>query len=238
MLVAWRTLLPVTVTPTGGCTIAGSTVTMTSGTTACVLTASQAGDAPLGEAAAAWAGYLEPFLPEAHFLSGLWAWRGGRRAEAREEFEAAASLDSSWREPALALARLRLPGMRADSLPSRFLTGVRSCGMLTSPRRPKQEEFVQFDATPMLAFNPQTQPADSLRASMKLKKPTQLYIQVLVSEFGRPLMADLPWFTEAQVPAGVVHHVLAQVATWRFIAARKFNGPQRAWASVEYTLQP
>jgi hypothetical protein len=34
----------VTVTPSGGCTIASGTVTMTSGTTACVLTASQAGD--------------------------------------------------------------------------------------------------------------------------------------------------------------------------------------------------
>jgi adhesin/invasin len=37
--------LTVTVTPSGGCTIAGSTVTMTSGTTDCVLTASQAGSA-------------------------------------------------------------------------------------------------------------------------------------------------------------------------------------------------
>jgi hypothetical protein len=37
--------LTVTVTPSGGCTLAGSTVTMTSGTVDCVLTASQAGDA-------------------------------------------------------------------------------------------------------------------------------------------------------------------------------------------------
>ena len=202
------------------------------------LAASHAGDAPLGEAAAGWASYLEPWLPEAHFLSGLWHWRNGRRAEARDELETAAALDSSWREPVLALARLRLPGMRADSLPTRFLTGVRSCAMLTSAKRPKQEEFVQFDATPMLAYNPQTQPADSLRAAMKLKKPTQVYVQVLVSETGRPLMAELPWITEAQVPAGVVHHVLDQVGSWRFVAARKFNKPQRAWASIEYLLQP
>ncbi len=200
--------------------------------------ASHAGDAQLGEAAASWASYLEPWLPEAHFLSGLWDWRGGRRARAREELEMAAALDSSWREPALALARLRLPGMRADSLPTRFLTGVRSCAMLTSAKRPKQEEFVQFDATPLLAFNPQTQPEDSLRAIMKLKKPTQIYVQVLVSETGRPLMAELPWITEAQVPAGVIHHVLDQVGSWRFVAARKFNKPQRSWASVEYVLQP
>jgi tetratricopeptide (TPR) repeat protein len=200
--------------------------------------ASQAGDAQLGEAAASWASYLEPWLPEAHFLSGLWAWRGGRRAEARAQLETAAALDSNWREPALALARLRLPGLRADSLPTRFLTGVRSCAMLTSAKRPKQEEFVQFDSTPMLAFNPQTQPDDSLRAAMHLKKPAQVYVQVLVSESGHPLMAELPWITESDVPAGVIHHVLDQVGGWRFVPALKFGKPQRSWASVEYVLQP
>jgi hypothetical protein len=200
--------------------------------------ASRAGDAQLGEAAASWAGYLEPWLPEAQYLSGLWAWRGGRRAEARDRLEAAAGLDSNWREPVLALARLTLPGARADSLPTRFLTGVRSCAMLTSAKRPKQEEFVQFDATPMLAFNPQPQPDDSLRALMHLKKPAQVYVQVLVSESGHPLMMELPWITEAEVPAGIIHHVLEQIGGWRFVAARKFDKPQRAWASVEYVLQP
>ena len=200
--------------------------------------ASHAGDAQLGEAAAAWASYLEPWLPEAHYLSGLWAWRGGRRAEAREELEVAAELDSSWREPTLALARLRLPGVRADSMPVRFLTGARACAMLTSAKRPKQEEFVQFDATPMLVFNPQPQPADSLRKLMKLTKKTQLFVQVLVSEAGRPLMAELPYMTEAQVPAGVIHHVLDQVSRWRFVPARKFDKTQRSWASIEYVLEP
>lgn len=200
--------------------------------------ASHAEDAKLGEAAATWASYLEPWLPEAHFLSGLWAWRGGRRGEAREELETAAALDSNWRQPALALARLQLPGMAADSLPTRFLNGVRSCAMLTSSRRPKQEEFVQFDATPMLAFNPQSQPDDTLRAAMHLTKPTKVYVQVLVSEGGRPLLAELPYLTEAEVPAGVIHHVLDQVGTWRFVPARKFDKPQRSWASVEYELKP
>jgi hypothetical protein len=202
------------------------------------LAASHAGDAQLGEAAAAWASYLEPWLPEAHYLSAIWAWRGGRRAEARADLEAAAALDSSWRDPVLALARLTIPGTRADSLPNRFLTGVRACGMITSPRRPKQEEFIQFDRTPALVFNPITQPDDSLRAEMKLKKPTQIYLQVLVSEAGQPLMAELPWVTEARVPAGVIHHVLEQVGAWRFVAARKFDKPQRSWASIEYMLQP
>ncbi len=200
--------------------------------------AGRAGDAPLAEAAATWASYLEPWLPEAHFLSGLWAWRGGRRGEARQALETAASLDSSWREPALALSRLRLPGAHADSLPTRFLSGVRSCAMLTSAKRPKQEEFVQFDSTPMLAFNPQTQPDDTLRAAMKLRKPTQVYVQVLVSETGHPLLAELPYLTEAEVPAGVVHHVLEQVGSWRFVPARKFDKPQLSWASVEYELKP
>jgi hypothetical protein len=202
------------------------------------LAASHSGDEEYGEAAAAWASYLEPWLPEAHYLSGLWAWRHGRRAEARADLEAAASLDSSWRDPVLALSRLALPGSRPDSLPVKFLTGVRACAMLTSPRRPKQEEFVQFDHTPMLVFSPQTQPPDSLLAEMQLRKPTQLYLQVLVSEKGEPLMAELPYVTEATVPAGVVNHVLNQIGTWRFVAARKFDKPQRSWASVQYMVKP
>src|SRR6185436_7759701 len=47
------------------------------------LAAGHTGDEEYSEAAAAWASYLEPWLPEAHYLSGLWAWRHGRRGEAR-----------------------------------------------------------------------------------------------------------------------------------------------------------
>jgi hypothetical protein len=202
------------------------------------LAASHSGDGDYGEAAAAWAAYLEPWLPEARYLAGLWAWRHGRRAEARDAFAGAAAIDSTWRDPVLALTRLALPGSRPDSLPARFLTGVRACAMLTSPRRPKQEEFVQFDRTPSLVFNPQPQPPESLLAEMKLRKPTQLYLQVLVSEKGEPLMAELPYVTEARVPAGVVNHVLRQIGSWRFMAARKFDKPQRSWASVEYVVKP
>ena len=42
--------LTVTVTPSGGCSLAGSTATMTSGSTQCTLTASQAGDSTYGPA--------------------------------------------------------------------------------------------------------------------------------------------------------------------------------------------
>ena len=202
------------------------------------LAAGRTGDAQFSEAAASWATYLEPWLPEAHYLAGLWAWKNGRRAEARERLQLAAQLDSTWRDPALALTRLRLPGMPADSLPTRFLTGVRTCAMLTSAKRPKQEEFVQFDATPMLVYNPMSQPADSVRALMHLKKPTQVFVQVLVDESGRPVLAELPYVTEAQVPAAVIDHVISAIGEWRFFPARKFNKPQRAWASVEYVLQP
>jgi hypothetical protein len=188
------------------------------------IAAGHSGDEEYSEAASAWASYLEPWLPEAHYLSGLWAWRHGRRAEARARLEAAAGLDSSWREPVLALARLALPGSRPDSLPVRFLTGVRAC--------------VQFDRTSMLVFNPQQQPPDSLLLPMNLKKPTQLYLQVLVSERGEPLMAELPYVTEDKVPAGVVNHVLNQIGNWRFMAARKFDKPQRSWASVEFVVKP
>lgn len=202
------------------------------------LSASHAGDAELGQAAAAWAAYLEPWLPEAHYLAGLWAWRHGRRGEAREWLESAAAVDSSWRVPVLALARLSLPGSRPDSLPTRFLHGERACALLTSSRRPKQEEYIQFDKNPNLVFNPQPAPPDSVRALLNLKKPTQIYVQVLVSERGAPLLMELPWVTEAHVPAAVVHHVLEQVGQWRFLPAVKFGKPYRTWASVEYVLQP
>ena len=202
------------------------------------LAASHSGDAALGEAAANWAAYLEPWLPEAHYLSGIWAWRNGRRAEARGAFEHAAAIDSSWRDPVLALARLSLPGSRPDTLPMRFLTGARACGQLTSARRPKQEEYIQFDRTPALVFNPQPQPPDSLRQQLGLKKPTNLFVQVLVSETGQALLLDLPYVTEAQVPAPVVNFIQDQVGRWRFIPAIKFEKPQRSWASVQFTLQP
>jgi hypothetical protein len=200
--------------------------------------ASHAGDAALGEAAAHWAAYLEPWLPEAHHLAGIWAWRAGRRAEARESFQAAGDIDTTWRDPVLALARLSLPGTRADSLPVRFLNGPRGCALLTSARRPKQEEFTQFDRNAMLVFNPQPQPPDSLRRLMKLQKPTQLYVQVLVSETGHALLMDLPYVTEERMPAAVVNHVLDQIGRWRFVPANRFQQPQRAWVSVEYLLQP
>jgi hypothetical protein len=202
------------------------------------LTAGHAGDAELGQAAATWAAYLEPWLPEAHYLAGLWAWRDGRRGEAREWLEGAAAVDSTWRVPVLALARLSLPGSRPDSLPTRFLHGERACAVLTSSRRPKQEEYIQFDKLPNLVFNPQPPPPDSVRALLNLKKPTQIYVQVLVSERGVPLMMELPWVTEAHVPPAVVHHVLEQVGHWRFLPAVKFGKPDRTWASVEYVLQP
>lgn len=202
------------------------------------LAASHAGDAELGEAAANWAAYLEPWLPEAHHLAGLWAWRNGRRAEARTALATAAALDSSWRDPVLALARLSLPGTRADSLPRRFLHGARACAVLTSAKRPKQEEYQQFDAVPMLVFNPMSQPADSLRARMGLRKPLQVFVEVLIGETGRPVLVQLPYVTEETVPAGVVNHVVGQIGQWRFIPARKFDKPQRSWASVEYVLQP
>lgn len=202
------------------------------------LAASQAGDGELGAAAAHWAAYLEPWLPEASYLAGLWAWRHGRRAEARQWLEEAAAEDSTWRTPWLALARLTLPGSQPDSLPTRFLNGARACAMLTASRRPKQEEYIQFDKIPNLVFNPQPQPPDSVRALLHLKKPTQLYVQVLVSETGHALLAELPWVTEEQVPAAVVHHVLDQVGSWRFTPAVKFAKPYRTWASVEYVLQP
>ncbi|HEV2104463.1 MAG TPA: hypothetical protein VGU27_01950, partial [Candidatus Eisenbacteria bacterium] len=200
--------------------------------------AGRAGDDSLAEAAAGSAVYLAPALPEARYLYGLWAWRRGRRSAAADQFRAAVALDSAYRAPALALTRLLLPGLRPDSLPGSFLTGPRACAMLTSPERPKLEEFVQFDTQPVVVTNASTPPADSLRRAMHLVRPLQLYVQVLVSEGGRPLLAELPYASEAVLPPAVAQHVLAEIATWRFVAPTRFGRPQRAWATVEYDIQP
>jgi hypothetical protein len=133
---------------------------------------------------------------------------------------------------------MRLPGVRPDSLPSTFLTGSRACAMLTSAERPKREEFTQYDRTPALLFNPQNEAPDSLSRQLHLTKPLQIFVQVLVSERGLPLLAEMPWVTEDRMPASLVHHVMADIASWRFLPAIKFSQPQRSWVSVEYIIKP
>ena len=202
------------------------------------IAAGRAGDDAVARHEAALAAQLDPLLPEARYLDGLHAWRGGDHAGAIRAFHLAIGIDSSYRAPALALARLRIPGIRPDTLPVRFLTGVRATMMLTSPLRPKLEEFTQNDVLAALYGVPQVTLADSVKAIMRLKKPLQLFVTVLVDENGRPVADDLPWISPGQLPAEAVTQVLAAAARWRFRPATKLSHNVRSFATVELTLQP
>ncbi|MEO5987904.1 MAG: hypothetical protein ABIU54_10690 [Candidatus Eisenbacteria bacterium] len=200
--------------------------------------AGRAGETELAEAAATAASVLEPALPEAQYLRGLLAWRAGQRTEAQRRFRIAADLDSSYRAPALALPRALLPGIKPDSLPTVFLTGARACLVLTSPVRPKLEEFVQMDEAPGILSRPMPPLPEALKRRLALTKPMQLYVHVLVSEAGLPLLTDLPYLPRDAMPAAVVAHIASALHQWRFRAPVRLGQPKRGWATVEYTLQP
>lgn len=202
------------------------------------LCAGRAGETQLAEAASAAANVLEPALPEAHYMRGLLAWRAGRRTEAQQHFRVATELDSSYRAPALAIPRTLLPGIKPDSLPTVFLTGARACLVLTSPSRPKLEEFVQMDQTPGILHRPMPPLPEALKLKLALTKPMQVFVHVLVSEAGLPLLTDLPYLPREAMPAGVAGHIAAAIHQWRFRAPVRLAQPQRGWATVEYTIQP
>lgn len=202
------------------------------------IAAGRAGDLATARREADVAARLDPLLPEAQYLSGLHAWRAGDRAGAAQAFHRAIAIDSSYRAPALALVRLRVPGIRPDSLPVRFLTGVRATFMLTSPLRPKQEEFVQNDILAGLLGAPHVTFADSVKTRMALKKPLQFFVTVLVDEQGHPVGVDLPWSAPGQMPDEAIVAILKTAETWRFRPAVKLSQNVRSWATVQLAIEP
>ena len=199
------------------------------------LCAGHAGDLDVAERSARRAAWLDPTLPEAQYLAGLFDWRAGRRAAARESFRAAVALDSSYREPALALVRSLLPGAAPDSLPGRLLTGVRAVALLTSPARPKLDEFVQMD-TPATILQ-QDLPAlpDSLKGRFK---PVQMYLPIMVDERGRAVLQELPYSTPEQFPEALERLTLLSMSGWRYTPATRHGVPQRVWANVQILYNP
>ena len=196
--------------------------------------AGRAGQDAEAAAAAQRAAFLDPILPEAHYLAGLWAWRSGRRAEATEWMRRARGLDSTWREPTLAGSRLRLPGAPPDPLPVEFFHGIRRTALLTSPDRPKLEEFDQMEvaATLMRRVDPPSEPP---REGVK---PVQLFVSVLVDADGHIVLADLPWFTAEHLPPEKLTRALATLPEWEFVPARKSGEPHPVWSAVEFMLNP
>jgi tetratricopeptide (TPR) repeat protein len=197
--------------------------------------AGQAGLDDEARRAADEAWHRDPTVPEAHYLAGLWAWRDGRRVEAQERFRAAVALDSSYRAPALALVRVRLPGTRPDPLPTEALTGVRRAALLTAPERPKIEEFVQMDLPARVVSRRDPPIPDSLAARMK---PNNLLLQILIDERGRVVLHELPWFTPDQLHPAYLAELLSASLDWRFVPARKGGAAQPVWAMIKYEIRP
>lgn len=197
--------------------------------------AGRAGDAAESAAALDSALYYDPSLPEAHYLSGLVAWRSGRRAEAQSRFRRAVELDSSYRAPAFALVRSRLPSAAPDTLPGTYLEGVRAAGLLTSNVGPKLEIFVQNDVTPELIEAAEWPTPDSLRGTFK---EARMALQILVDERGRIVLHDLPWFDRSLLPAPLVGHMAGTLPRWRYEPARKSGEPRAAWTTVHLTFVP
>lgn len=177
----------------------------------------------------------DPTLPEAFYLSGLWAWRDGRRAEALESFRRAVRLDSSYGEPALAMIKARLPGTRPDPLPTEVFSGARRVALLTSTEQPKVEEFEQMD-TPARVVSRRDPPIpDSLSSAMQ---PNDLLLQILIDERGRVVLNDLPWFTPAELHPEYLSQILAASLDWRFIPARRTGEARAIWATIKYEIRP
>jgi len=197
--------------------------------------AGRAGDLDEAERAARAAVWRDPTLPEAKYLAGLYDWRAGRRMAAQESFRAAMALDSSYREPALALVRSRLPGLAPDTLPAGLLGGVRAIGLLTSPARPKLEEFVQMDTPATIVRQDLLPPPDSLKGTLPR---IELYLPILVDERGRAVLHQLPSSTAAQLPDPLLRLTLESLLTWRFTPAVRLGRPQRVWANVQVSYHP
>ena len=197
--------------------------------------AGRAGDAEESERAARAAAALDPTLPEALYVTGLYDWRAGHRLAAQDAFRAAVALDSSYRAPALALVRSRLPGVPPDSLPGELLTGIRAVGLLTSPDRPKLEEFEQMDVQAAVLHQETIPLPDSLKTAMSSVK---LLLALLVGENGRAMLHDLPWSKPGVLPDAVLRLTLESVNRWRFSPALKHGQPRRMWANVQVTYQP
>ncbi len=190
------------------------------------------GDLETSRHAADVAAELDPTLPEAFYLRGVFAWRDGRRMEAQDRFRTAVSLDSSYRAAATALVRAQLPFGHPDSLPAELLTGERAAGLLTSPLGPKLEEFVQMDQPTLIVRSIKAALPDSGRHGTA----ADLTLPVLVNRQGRIVLHELPWFDAGRIPPSVVSAVLGALPMWRFSPALKHNEPQPVWTAIQLTL--
>lgn len=191
------------------------------------------GDLEGARAAARRAMELDPTLPEARYVSGLLAWRDGRRAEAQDLFRSTLALDSTYSAAATALVRCRLPFARPDSLPASLFVGIREAGLLTSAARPKLEEFVQMDTPAIIAKPIYAAMPDSLR---KILPRLSMTLPILVDTRGRVVLHELPWFEESRLPAAALSVLLSSLPLWQFSPALRHGTPQAVWTAIPLSL--
>jgi tetratricopeptide (TPR) repeat protein len=196
--------------------------------------AGRAGLADEARTAAQRAAMLDPGLPEAQYVAGLWAWKGGRREEAQDRFRAASTLDSTYQAPALALVRSNVSGSAPDSLPVAILTGIRAIGLLTSPAGPKLETYVPPPPAAIIARKVDPAVPDSLKARLATER---LGFWLLVDERGRVVLHELTWFPADRYPASLVGELAAKLAAWRFVPMVLEDQPRKMWVDVQYAFQ-
>ncbi len=170
---------------------------------------------------------LDPSLPEVPYLAGLLAWRAGDRAGAQRRFRAAIDVASGFREPTVALLRVRLPGSAPDTLPGAFLSGVRTAGLLTSSDGPKREVFLKTDV-PAQPISRESAPAAAGAT------PRKVPVQLLIDREGRVVLSELPYLAGAS--ADQVGPVLATLPRWRYAPAIVNNINSPVWVSTELEL--
>ena len=193
------------------------------------LCAARTGDLEEARPALEHALLLAPMLPEAHYLSGLFAWRDGKRSEAQADFRAALDLDSTYRECAVTLTRSRLP-VAPDSLPARLLTRAREPALLTSPARPKFDEFIQLSKPARVTKRVDIVIPDSLNDRVK---PITLAPLVLFNEQGHAVFHQEPWASATSAPAAFVGLVSAAIRGWEIEPAVANNHPQAIWMELD-----
>jgi tetratricopeptide (TPR) repeat protein len=195
--------------------------------------AGHAGDLAGAQREARLAAFLDPMLPEAQYLVGLFEWRAGHRGDALQRFATAAALDSLY-EPAVRARRsLRFfPGAAPDSLPGVFLTRGREAGLLSSPTGPKLESASPMDRNAVVLKRTMVPVPDSVEIEIK---PLRLILPVLVDERGQAVLCELPWLPQEDLPAPLVAVLLQSLPGWRFAPAERFGRPVRSWTSVTIT---
>jgi hypothetical protein len=178
---------------------------------------------------------LDPTLPEAYYLAGLWSWKAGRRSEAQASFREAVFRDSTYQAAALALVRSRLPGAPPDSFPGELLSGPRIAALLTSPAGPKLEDEAHLDTPPAVVKSFDPLKDDTLRAGTK---PFYMTVSLLVDERGRVLVNDLPWFSQDEIPSWKVSRLLASLPAWEFSPGIRHGERRRSWTALDLKVYP